>query len=152
MDRPLRRSTWCIVTRHRQTLLKLVEERDNAMDGPWVEPSPSSTHSKQLRKLVGGVHLQHDLVDLLLASLTETLARVFTLKLQARKPGQFLSSNYRFLCFDRQKTDPTLFTNIIKNENTLQLWDQRFRRNSSLQAVCDTPIARITSCVSSLRI
>ena len=25
-------------------------------------------------------------------------------------------------------------------------------RNSSLQAVCDTPIARITSCVSSLRI
>ena len=41
---------------------------------------------------------------------------------------------------------------IIKNENTLQLWDRRFRRNSSLQAVCDTPIARITSCVSSLRI
>ena len=27
---------------------------------------------------------------------------------------------------------------IIKNENTLQLWDRRFRRNSSLQAVCDT--------------
>ena len=41
---------------------------------------------------------------------------------------------------------------IIKNENTLQLWDRRFRRNSSLQAVCDTPIARITSCVSSWRI
>ena len=41
---------------------------------------------------------------------------------------------------------------IIRNENTLQLWDRRFRRNSSLQAVCDPPIARITSCVSSLRI
>ena len=41
--------------------------------------------------------------------------------------------------------------NII-NENTLQLWDRIFRRNSCLQAVCDTPIARITSCVSSLRI
>ena len=36
---------------------------------------------------------------------------------------------------------------IIKKENTLQLWDRRFRRNSSLQAVCDTPIARITSCL-----
>ena len=42
--------------------------------------------------------------------------------------------------------------NITKNENTLQLWDRRFRRNSSLQAVCDAPVARITSCVSSLRI
>ena len=41
---------------------------------------------------------------------------------------------------------------IIKNANTLQLWDRRFRRNSSLQAVCDTPFARITSCVSSLSI
>ena len=42
---------------------------------------------------------------------------------------------------------------MIKNENTLvQLWDRRFCRNSSLQAVCDTPIARITGCVSSLRI
>ena len=41
---------------------------------------------------------------------------------------------------------------IIKNENTLQLGDRRFRRDSSLQAVCDTPIARITSCVSPLRI
>ena len=39
-----------------------------------------------------------------------------------------------------------------KNKNTLQLWDQRFRRNSSLQAVCDAPIARIAGCVSSLRI
>ena len=34
-----------------------------------------------------------------------------------------------------------------KNENTLQLRDRRFRRNSYLQAVCDTPIARITGCV-----
>ena len=39
-----------------------------------------------------------------------------------------------------------------KNKNTLQLWDRRSCRNSSLQAVCDTPIARITGCVSSLRI
>ena len=39
-----------------------------------------------------------------------------------------------------------------KNENTLQLLDRIFCRNSSLQAVCDTPIARITGCVSSLRI
>ena len=43
-------------------------------------------------------------------------------------------------------------TYIIKNENTLQLWDRILGRNSSLQAVCDTSIARITSCVSSLRI
>ena len=35
----------------------------------------------------------------------------------------------------------------MKNENTLQLWDRSLRRNSSMQAVCDTPIARITSCV-----
>ena len=41
---------------------------------------------------------------------------------------------------------------IIQNQNTLQLYDRRFCRNSSLQAVCDTPIARITGCVSSLRI
>ena len=27
-----------------------------------------------------------------------------------------------------------------ENKNTLQLWDRRFRRNSSLQAVCDTPL------------
>ena len=39
-----------------------------------------------------------------------------------------------------------------KNKNTLRLSDRRFRRNSSLQAVCDTPIARITGGVSSLRI
>ena len=31
-----------------------------------------------------------------------------------------------------------------------QLWDRRFRRNSSLQAMCDTPIARIARCESSL--
>ena len=36
-----------------------------------------------------------------------------------------------------------------KNKNTLQLWDGRFCRNSSLQAVCDTLIA-LTGCVSSL--
>ena len=41
---------------------------------------------------------------------------------------------------------------IINNGNTLQLWDRIFCRNSSLQAVCDTPIARITGCVSSLKI
>ena len=41
------------------------------------------------------------------------------------------------------------FSSTIKNENTLQLWDRRFRRNSSSQAVCDTPIARITRCASS---
>ena len=35
-----------------------------------------------------------------------------------------------------------------KNNNTLQLWDRIFCRNSFLQAVCDTPIARITGCVS----
>ena len=40
----------------------------------------------------------------------------------------------------------------MNNENTLQLWDRIFCRNSSLQAVCDTPIARITGCVSLLRI
>ena len=39
-----------------------------------------------------------------------------------------------------------------KNRNTPQLEDRIFRRNSSLQAVCDAPIARITGCVSSLRI
>ena len=39
-----------------------------------------------------------------------------------------------------------------KNKNTLQLWDRMLCRNSYLQAVCDTPIARITGCVSSLRI
>ena len=39
---------------------------------------------------------------------------------------------------------------IKKNENTLQLWDRVFRRNSYLQAVCDAPIARITGYVSSL--
>ena len=38
------------------------------------------------------------------------------------------------------------------NLNTLQLGDRIFCRNSSLQDVCDTPIARITDCVSSLRI
>ena len=32
----------------------------------------------------------------------------------------------------------------IINKNKLQLWDRRFCRNSSLQAVCDTPIAHIT--------
>ena len=32
----------------------------------------------------------------------------------------------------------------------LLLWDQIYRRNSSLQAVCDTPIARVAGCVSSL--
>ena len=41
---------------------------------------------------------------------------------------------------------------LIINKNTLQLRDRRFCRNSSLQAVCDAPIARITGCVSSLRI
>ena len=39
-----------------------------------------------------------------------------------------------------------------ENKYILQLCDRRFRRNSSLQAVCDTPIACITSCMSSLRI
>ena len=39
-----------------------------------------------------------------------------------------------------------------KKKNTIQLWDRIFCRNSSLQAVFDTPIARITGCVSSLRI
>ena len=38
---------------------------------------------------------------------------------------------------------------IIKNENTLELKYRIFCRNSYLQAVCDTPIARIMSCVSS---
>ena len=38
------------------------------------------------------------------------------------------------------------------NKNTLQLRDKKFRRNSYLQAVCDTPITRITGYVSSLRI
>ena len=36
-----------------------------------------------------------------------------------------------------------------KNKDTLQLCDRRFFRNSSLQAVCDTPIVRITGCVPS---
>ena len=43
---------------------------------------------------------------------------------------------------------------IIKNENTLQL-AVRSKISSKLifaRAVCDTPIARITSCVSLLRI
>ena len=39
-----------------------------------------------------------------------------------------------------------------QKENTLQLRDRIFCRNSSLQAVCDTQIARITGCVYSLRI
>ena len=43
--------------------------------------------------------------------------------------------------------------NILILEYTpAELWDRIFCRNSSSQAVCDTPIARITSCVSSLRI
>ena len=37
---------------------------------------------------------------------------------------------------------------ILKNESTLQLWDRRFRRRPSLQAVCDTPIAHVTGFVS----
>ena len=37
---------------------------------------------------------------------------------------------------------------IIKINNTIQLRDRRFCRNSSLQAVCDTPIARTAGCVS----
>ena len=42
---------------------------------------------------------------------------------------------------------------IIKNENTLQLTVRsNILSNSSLQAVCDTPIARITGCVPSLGI
>ena len=43
---------------------------------------------------------------------------------------------------------PEVWRGIIKNENTFQLWGRRFCRNSSLQAVCDTPIARITGCFS----
>ena len=39
-----------------------------------------------------------------------------------------------------------------KNKNKLQLGDRIFCRNSSLQAVCDTSIARITGCVSTLRV
>ena len=46
-----------------------------------------------------------------------------------------------------------IFIRIIRrNYNTLHLWHRNFCRNSSLQAVCDTPIARITGCVSLLRI
>ena len=41
---------------------------------------------------------------------------------------------------------------ILKNWNTFHLWDRRFYRNSSLQAMCDTPIARVTGCVSSLKL
>ena len=36
-------------------------------------------------------------------------------------------------------------------KNTLQLGDRGFCRNSSMRAVCDTSIARITGCVSTLR-
>ena len=36
------------------------------------------------------------------------------------------------------------------DKSKLQLRDRRVCRNSSLQAVCDTPIARITGCVSPL--
>ena len=43
-------------------------------------------------------------------------------------------------------------THNIKTNITLQLWDRSDRRNSSLQAVCNTLIARIAGCVSSLRI
>ena len=45
-----------------------------------------------------------------------------------------------------------IYNKYIIKKNTLQLWDRILCRNSSLQAVCDTPIARITGCVSSLRI
>ena len=37
---------------------------------------------------------------------------------------------------------------FTKNKNTLQLLGQRFRRHSSLQAVCDTPNARVKGRVS----
>ena len=41
-----------------------------------------------------------------------------------------------------------MITIIIKIKiHSLQLWDRRFRRNSSLQAVCDTPIALYELCV-----
>ena len=41
---------------------------------------------------------------------------------------------------------------MLQKVYILQLVHRIFCRNSSLQAVCDTPIARITGCVSSLRI
>ena len=47
--------------------------------------------------------------------------------------------------------DNRYYLYCTKTKNTLQLWHRRFCRNSSLQAVCDTPIARITGCLSSLR-
>ena len=61
------------------------------------------------------------------------------------------------LIYHERSTNSILYVLVLRieyfeNKNTLQLWDRRFCRNSSLQAVCDTPIARITSCVSSLRI
>ena len=40
----------------------------------------------------------------------------------------------------------------LRNKITLQLLNRIFCRNSSLQAVCDTLIARMRGCVSSLRI
>ena len=42
--------------------------------------------------------------------------------------------------------------NVYHNIKTYQLWNRGYRRNSNFQTVCDTPIARTTGCVSSLRI
>ena len=47
-------------------------------------------------------------------------------------------------CSGSTPSDPILF---IKKKDSLQRLDRRFRRNSYLQAVCDTSIARVTGCV-----
>ena len=46
-----------------------------------------------------------------------------------------------------QEILPNSIQYILKNENALQLLNRIFSLNSSLQVVCDTPIARITGCV-----
>ena len=53
-------------------------------------------------------------------------------------------------CTEAMKTSTEAFTSFHRESTECRC--QIFRRNSSLQTVCDSPIARITGCASSSKI
>ena len=109
-----------------------------ARDARFTPPKKKNAHTLQdphhriSRAFLGAHSCVFKSPCLMFGATNHFLRMVFVRQHRGRKQG---------FCFDT--------IHIIKTKIHSSCEIEDFRRNSSLQAVCDTPIARITGCVSS---
>ena len=70
-------------------MLKLVEERDHAVDGLRATTGTGVENAYKLHILVRAVHLKHFSIDALLSQMAKQLARPARLKIKVRTKNKY---------------------------------------------------------------